>query len=453
MNNDFTLNKGQLSAYNKVVAGRNLIICGEGGVGKSILIHKIKKDFSHDTIFLSTTGISAVAIGGVTLHSGMSIPVGHVTKEALKKVASDVQKLFSKGVIKRIVIDEASMITPSTWHGFVQRLIRFSKKTKNRASGSFQVILIGDWLQLSAIMLPVDIKLAREEYGTDKTFRMQSFVDMEFDFVELTQGMRQDDAEMKAMLSIIRQAVPLSYRGKSPVYGQDVLDAIDYFNKRVIYPLPRNIPVLASTNKAVAAYNKIAFDQNYNMAGCYEAAFTGSYKAADLACDEQLYLKEGLDVIIVKNSPRDSMVKYVNGDRAVVISMSGDGVLVELKSNGQQVLIEPTRWEKHGYDTVTNEEGVEELVQFVTGSATQICLKQSASISVHRSQGASLDRAIVDLGWGAGWATGLTYVALSRLRSIEGLYLKRKIKPEDIAVDMEALKWLNEMREKANDGK
>lgn len=449
---EFKLNKGQQLAYDKIVSGRNLIVCGEGGVGKSVLIHKLKEDFSSDTIFMSTTGISAVAIGGSTFHSGMSIPVGHVTKEALKRVSSDVQKLFSKGVIKRIVVDEASMITPSTWHGFVQRLLRFSKKTKNRQGGGFQVILFMDILQLGAVMQPVDIKLAREEYGTDKFFRMESFNDMDFDFVELTEVMRQTDIEMKMMLSRIREAVPVSYNGKVPVFDDEVMEAIDYFNKRVIYPLPKNTPVLASTNKAVAGYNKVAYDQNYNGAGLYEAAFTGDYKVADLPCDEKLYLKEGLDVIIVKNSPRESTVKYVNGDRATVVSMSAEGVMVKLKSSGISVLIEPTRWEKHGYSTQTNEDGVEELVQYVSGSATQVALKQAASLSIHRSQGSSLDKAIIDLGWSGGWSHGLTYVALSRLRSIDGLYLKRKIRPDDISVDMEALSWLNEMRNKSLQG-
>ena len=444
---EFKLNEGQQRAYDMVKQGENLIIIGEGGVGKSLLIKTFKEDFGKDTLFLSTTGISAVAIGGITLHSGMSIPIGHVTREALKKVSSDVQKLFSSGVIKRIVIDEASMITPSTWHGFVQRLARFSKKTKKRGKISFQIIILGDWLQLASVMTPVDIKLAKEDYNTDVHFEMQSFKDCNFKFVELTQVMRQDDIVMKTMLSRIREAVPISYVGKKPVFNAEVNEAIDYFNKRVIYPLPKNIPVLAATNKSVAEYNSIAFENNHNPSGCYTASFTGNFKPSDLPCDEKLFLKEGLDVIIVKNSPRDSMVKYSNGEAATVVSMSAEGVWVRLKAQGEDVLIEPTRWEKHGYETITHEDGTEELTQFVAGSATQIALKNSASISIHRSQGATLSKAIVDLGWSGGWATGLTYVALSRLRSIDGLYLKRKIRPDDIKVDMKALNWLNEMRQ------
>lgn len=443
---EFKLNAGQERVYSLIKEGHNVLVVGEGGVGKSLLIHTIKSEMSNDTIFLSTTGISAVAIGGNTLHSGMSIPVGHVTKEALKKVSSDVQKLFSKGVIKRIVIDEISMITPSTWYGFVQRLIRFSKKTKNRGSINFQVILFGDPLQLGAIMSPVEMKLAKQEYGVTKFFLMKEFVDMGFKFAELTEVMRQDDVEMKKMLSRIREATPVSYNGSKPVYGEDVMEAIEYFNKRVIYPLPRNCPVLASTNKSVAEYNKIAYDQNHNPAALFEATFTGSFKPTDLPCDEKLYLKEGLDVIIVKNSPRDAEIKYVNGDVATVVNMSPEGVRVRLKSNGKEVLIEPARWEKYGYDVITNEDGHEELVQYVSGSATQAPLKQCASISIHRSQGSSLSKAIIDLGFGGGWATGLTYVALSRIRSIDGVFLKRKLRPEDISVDLETVEWLKKMR-------
>jgi len=140
MKQDFILTEEQQRHYDLIAAGvHNTINCSVGGSGKSVLINKLKREFGHETLFLSTTGISALAIGGMTLHSGMSIPIGHCTKEALKKVSSKTSKLFAKGAIKRIIIDEFSMITPSTWFGFCERLKRFNKATRNRKSGDIKV--------------------------------------------------------------------------------------------------------------------------------------------------------------------------------------------------------------------------------------------------------------------------------------------------------------------------
>jgi len=151
-------------------------------------------------------------------------------------------------------------------------------------------------------------------------------------------------------------------------------------------------------------------------------------------------------VIILKNSSHDSPIPYSNGDTGKIIDMAEEGATVRLARTGEEILIEPSRWEKHGYETRKNEEGEEELYQFVSGSATAMALKQNAAISCHRSQGTTLDKAIVDLGWSCTFATGILYVALSRMRSIGGLYLKRKIRPEDIFVDLDAIAWLKEMR-------
>lgn len=443
----FTLTQEQQHHFDIIVENkRNTVNNSEGGTGKSVLIHKLKRELGHETLFLSTTGISALAIGGSTVHRGLSIPIGHPTKETLKKISSQVSKLFAKGTVKRIVCDEFSMITPSTWFGFCERIKRFNKATRNRKAGEIKVHFLGDLLQIPSVMLPRDIAMAREAFGTSKFYKMQQFKDMDFKLVEFTKVLRQDNVEMKGHLSAIRTAVPIRFDGRKPVYNESVMAALAYFNKRVTTNLPKGITVIATTNKSVAQYNQIAFNNNTNVCGVYTSEFTGDFKASDLACGTEVQLKVGLGVMILKNSSHESEVEYSNGDVGTVLNMTAEGASIRLARTGEEVLIEPTRWEKHGYETRTNEEGEEELCQYVSGSATGIALKQNAAISAHRSQGATLDKAIIDLGWSCTFATGIVYVMLSRLRSIEGLYLKRAIRPEDISVDIEAIKWLEELR-------
>jgi len=166
------LNQGQQKVYDLIVDGHNVFCSGVGGTGKSFLINKLSEDFGHETVIVSTTGISAVNIGGETFHSGLSIPIGHPTPHNMKKISSRVSKLFSKGKIKKIIIDEAGMITPGGMYSFTQRLKKFKKNTKN---DNIQVIIFCDLGQLGAIVNHEEKKLAKKDYKTDKFYRILQY--------------------------------------------------------------------------------------------------------------------------------------------------------------------------------------------------------------------------------------------------------------------------------------
>ena len=438
------LNQGQQRVFDLVKQGENIFCSGVGGTGKSYLINMIRKEFGHETLFLSTTGTSALNIGGSTVHSGMSIPTGHPTVGDLKKVSQKVSQLFSTNHIQRIVIDEASMLTPGAVYSFCRRLARFQKKTRVRRERKLQVIFFCDMGQLGAIMNHKEKVLALQDYKTDKFYKMRQFEELNFNFVELTQVLRQKDKEMKKMLGLIRQGKG-SYKN---VRGKKVFEindetkrAVDYFNTKCYkYPLPEGVPILATRNKEVDLYNNKVFNQNNNECFVYSASLTGSFKEKEAPVDIDLHLKEGLHVIIVKN---DMEGQYVNGSTGVVTQMTCDGVTVKLDNTFEEPMLEPADWSKKDYTLEKNEDGVEELVQYTAGRFSQIPIKQCSAISVHRSQGQTLEAVIVDLGNGAGWATGLTYVALSRCTTVEGISLKTPIKYTDVVADREALEWLD----------
>ena len=422
------LNQGQQDIYNLIVEGHNVaVLDSPGGTGKSYLLRRLQEDFGHETLFLSTTGVSAIAIHGMTFHSAMSLPLGYPTPKDLRTVSEKTQKLFSGDAVKRIVIDEAGMITTNMWYTFIKRLERFNKKSRNRDARNIQVVLFGDLLQLGSINNGKDYDLSMEHFGTDKYFKMQEFKDMNFKFRDLLISERHSNPEMKKMLDYIRK-------------GDNLTEAVNYFNSKCYrYPLPKDVSILTTTNKNVDMYNNRVFNSNPNPAATIRAAIKGSFEEKEYPCESVLRLKVGLRVMCLRNDPEE---RWVNGSTGVITDLSPLGVAVKLDRTGDTHIIEPVEYEKYDYTTIKNEEGVEELTRFVDATFEQIPLRQCDAISVHKSQGSTLQEAIIDLSTGAGWATGLTYVALSRLTTIDGLYLKRKIKLDDIKVCEVTLDWL-----------
>jgi predicted ATPase len=453
-----SLNQGQQKVYDLIADGHNVFCMGVGGTGKSYLINKIREDFGSDTIFLSTTGISAMNIRGMTAHSGLSIPLGHPTRAELNKISKTTDRLFSKGKVTRIVIDEASMLTAGAMYAISQRLKAFNKRVRMKHQRDIQVIMFCDLGQLGAISNDEERKLALKDYKTDKFYRMRQFEDLNFKFCELTQVMRQEDEEMKKMLGLLREGrgmeVEKIVRGKKKKVrslNPDVLGAIDWFNERCFKGAvnTEDSVILATTNNAVSKYNTIVYDKNPNHEMLYSAGVFGNFPKRDYPLEESVRLKEGLHVIILKN---DMEGKYVNGSTGIVEFMDEEGVTVKLdnplKPGHDLVFIEQNTWENRGYDVEENDEGEEELVQKILGTFAQIPLKQCSALSVHRSQGQTLDHAVYDPGFDAGWCEGLTYVACSRVKTIEGLRFKRKLRPSDVKSNWDALTWWDEVLEK-----
>lgn len=420
------MNEDQQRVFELIAEGHNVLTHGKGGVGKSFLLQKLKEAFGHESLFLSTTGISALNIEGSTVHSAMNIPVGFPTPELLRKVNSRTAKLFSRPTIKRIFVDEWSMLNCPTFYSFVSRLRRFERKGPFRPERKIQICFFGDLLQLGNILDDKERELCKEHFGTTRVFEMKEFAELNFKHVELNKVVRTDDVIFRKYLSKLR-------------FGEDIPEVLEFFNKYVKYPLPKNVPVMTTTNKLVDSYNHQVFIRNPNPIGTWEATVGGNFTKREYPCAEELSLKCDTKVMTLKNDPEE---RWFNGSTGIVTDMSEEGVTIKFDHSGDSHLVEVSMWDKKDYETFTNEEGEDELRQIVTGIFTQVPVRQCDAFSIHKSQGKSMDAALIDLAWGAHWAVGMTYVALSRLRSLDGLYLKRKIRATDIVVDQDAVAWL-----------
>jgi len=426
------LNTQQQEIYDVIKTGENVaVIASEGGTGKSYLLKKLQEDFSADTLFLSTTGVSAIAIGGMTMHRAMSLPLGFPTPEDLRKVSSLTSKLFSGNAVKRIVIDESGMVNTHMWYTFIRRLVRFNKKARGRTARDIQVVLFGDLLQLGSITMGIDLDVAIENFGTEKFFKMQEFIDTSFKFMNLNTVIRQTDVEMKKHLSNIRK-------------GRNLEEAVDYFNNRCYKfqaPLPNDATIITTTNAKVDSYNGRVFQANRNPCAVYTASITGHFDEKSYPCERELRVKVGLRVMTLRNDKED---RWVNGSTGEITRVTGQGVIMRFDHNGKTELVEPIIYQQHKYDTAINEEsGEEEVIRVVEAEFEQIPIRQCSAMTGFKAQGATIEKAILDFGSGSGWAKGLTYVMLSRLTSTEGMYFKRRLRVADVAVCQETLAWLD----------
>lgn len=419
------MNFDQQKVFDLIAEGGNVLVHGAGGVGKSFLLTKLRERFGHETLFLSTTGTSALSIEGSTVHSAMNLPIGFPTPELLRKVSSKTSRLFSRPTVKRIVIDEWSIINTLMLYAFVKRLHRFETRGPNRPARKIQIVFMGDLLQLGNILSDVERALSIEHFGTDKVFEMEEFHDLNFTHVELKKVVRTNDVEFRRMLGDLR-------------FGENLEEVMEYFNKRVEYPLPVSVPVMTTTNALVDLYNNKVFRRNTNNTGLWTATVS-NFKANEYPCALNLRLKLGTNVMTLKN---DLEERWFNGSTGVVTDMVEQGVYLKFDHSGEIHLVTESMWDKKDYETFENEEGEEELRQVTVGTFLQLPVRQCDSFSIHKAQGKSLDKAIVDLSTGSGWATGMPYVAFSRMTSVEGLYLVRKIRRSDIAVDRQAVEWL-----------
>lgn len=443
-----TLNVGQSTAYDVIQNGGNILILGGGGVGKTYLINRVRKDFGHETIFMSTTGITAVDIGGSTAHRTLALPLGFPESGWLKHVTKAFAKIWrNKAAVKRIVLDEVSMCRSDTFTCIDYRLRSIYRTDK--PFGGLQVIISGDIFQLPPVVKfgTSDYDMIMEEYGSEFFFHTDSFLKGNFKVVSLTESMRTEDKEMKYYLDCLR-------------FGENLDEAISFFNTREIpFPKDSHLITITTTNKIADRGNAKVFKRNTNPAWTYQGVSTGVFSDKDKSVPDVLQLKDGLRVMALMNTET-----YKNGSVGTVIMCCTEYVVVHFDGDKNPVQVRPSTWEnfdtltkKVRADTVYSESELEHLkvngtdvVPVVAresiGSFQQIPLKQCSFITAHKSQGASLDGAIIDLGFGA-FAAGQAYTMFSRLRGMSKMYLDRPLYKSDIIVCREALEFYKEHAE------
>ena len=399
---DIKFNEKQQEAYDKIIAGKNLFISGAGGVGKSAVIKRAKfdleKKYLKNVAVTSTTGVSANLIGGVTIYSYFGIGLGTGSYEKLLSMISDKPKILARWRnVQTIIIDEASML-PVELFEKLERLARTIRKN-SIVFGKIQIIIVADFLQLPVIRINNngDNKLLFESPVWEKCIK---------ETIYLTQIMRQTDELFARVLNKVR-ICNIDDEVKEILRSRE----IKFFSKDGLIPT-----MIFATNAKVDKTNKHYYDKLTGMEYKYELKKTWckniTYKEKYdnlIRFEEELCLKVGAQVLYLVNSPDNP--NLFNGSRGVIKGFQS-GLPVVLFTTGKKT-----------FEAIVSDSTLDIVEDDkIIMTYTQIPLKLAFSISCHRSQSQTISLSRIDMS--NFWEYGQAYTALSRVRSLEGLFIR-----------------------------
>ncbi|MDR1027110.1 MAG: AAA family ATPase [Rickettsiales bacterium] len=409
------LNETQLRALDAIESGRdNALILGSAGTGKSTFVQYLKNASAKKIICACPTAVSALNIGGQTIHSMFQIaPRDFILPDFLKLAAKPRNVLANADLL---IIDEISMVSPDLLDA-MDILARMARKNGN-PFGGLQVLAIGDLFQLPPVITRAAEPFYEQEYGSKNAYFFDShaykranFSQFSFDFVY-----RQSDTELLKNLNDLR-------RGYSP-------DALQFFNGlKIADDERRKNAVIITPFRAVADnINAARLRELSSPEVLYRGSITGDFVGGDkLPAPEELLLKVGALVVFVRNDAGKH--RWHNGSMGIVREL-GRVIKVELLGTHEIVEVKPEKWEKIEYRRGEDEKLEEKEI----GAYTQFPLMLGYAMTIHKAQGKTLDAVVVDISRGA-FAHGQTYVALSRTRSAADIHINTPLSDRDVIFD------------------
>jgi ATP-dependent exoDNAse (exonuclease V) alpha subunit len=402
---------------------QNVFVTGRAGTGKSTLLNHLSWNTSKQIVIAAPTGVAALNVGGQTIHSLFRLPIGLIADHPIEQ-NDQTRKLLN--TIDTLVIDEVSMVNADLMDA-IDRSLRQARARPHDTFGGVQIVLFGDPYQLA----PVPGDGDERAYFAD-TYRSLWFFDAkvwqeaELRIFELREIHRQHDADFKHILNAVR-------------HGQVTAEMAGVLNATGARPAPTDGTItLATRNDAVNRINASALKRLTGRTLTAKAEVTGDFGGRTYPADESLELKVGAQVMFLRNDSahEGGGPRWVNGSIGTVTRIDAN-VYVDIDGDVHEV--EPAVWEKYKY---TYNAATKKLSKDVVAEFTQFPLRLAWAVTIHKSQGATYDRAIVDLGSRV-FSPGQTYVALSRLTTLEGLYLARPLRPSDIIVDPNVRRFMS----------
>jgi len=402
---------------------RNLFITGKAGTGKTTFLHQIKNKSLKRMVIVAPTGVAAINAKGVTIHSFFQMPFGPILPNQIANT-SNQQRKFSKtkiDIIKSldlVIIDEISMVRADLLDGIDQVLRRY--KNRNKVFGGAQILMIGDLQQLAPVVKPNEWGLLKQHYNTVYFFSSKAYQEANVVSIELKHIYRQKNENFITILNEIR--------------NDDLSEkSAEILNKRY-HPTfspskEEGYITLTTHNNRANLINDSELNKLKTKSCFFKAEVSGKFNENAFPNDEKLALKIGAQVMFIKNDSSPEK-RYYNGKIGVITDISKETVTVQCANEIDEIIAEKELWNTINYSI--NEE-TKELKEDIVGSFKQIPLRLAWAITIHKSQGLTFEKAIIDAE--ASFAHGQTYVALSRCTSLEGLVLKTPISSNAIIND------------------
>jgi len=409
---------------------RNVFLTGKAGTGKTTFLHKLKMKSLKRMVVVAPTGVAAINAKGVTIHSFFQMPFGPILPNEDLKGSGGFNRKFGKtkiNIIKSmdlLVIDEISMVRADLLDGIDKTLRRF--RTRDKVFGGVQLLMIGDLQQLSPVVKENEWSLLKPFYKNAFFFSSLSYENCNAVTVELKHIYRQDNPKFIDILNEIR----------TNTLSQSSADELNKRYERDFSPKEDEgyISLTTHNNKAEKT-NTTELEKLQGKSVAYNALIDGKFPEFSYPNKEKLVLKVGAQVMFIKN---DSSIekRYFNGKIGKVILLDKDEVVVKCPDDDFNIITTAEVWENINY---TVNKDTKAITENKIGSYTQMPLRLAWSITIHKSQGLTFEKAIID-AQGA-FAHGQTYVALSRCKSLEGLVLKSKISSNQIISDSNVISF------------
>lgn len=402
---------------------RNLFITGKAGTGKTTFLHQIKNESLKRMVVVAPTGVAAINAKGVTIHSFFQMPFGPILPNQIANTSSQ-QRKFSRtkiDIIKSldlIIIDEISMVRADLLDGIDQVMRRY--KNRNKVFGGAQVLMIGDLQQLAPVVKPNEWSLLQQHYDTVYFFSSKAYQEANVVSIELKHIYRQKNENFIAILNEIRN---------DNLSEQSTKILNERYNPTFSPTKDDGYITLTTHNNRANLINDSELNKLKEKTHFFNAIVSGKFNENSFPNDEKLALKIGAQVMFIKN---DSSIekRYYNGKIGIVTDISKESVTVQCANEVDEIVTGKETWENINYSI--NDE-TKEIKEDITGSFSQIPLRLAWAITIHKSQGLTFEKAIIDAE--ASFAHGQTYVALSRCTSLEGIVLKTKITSNAIIND------------------
>ena len=400
--------------------GRSIFLTGKAGTGKTTFLKTVVAKSRKRPIVVAPTGVAAINAGGVTIHSFFQLPLTPFVPDLKRENKFDFSKEKRKIIasIDLLIIDEISMVRADLLDAIDSVLRRF--RDRNKPFGGVQLLMIGDLAQLTPVATPEDELLLSLYYDTLYFFGSKALRQLDYVTIQLEHVYRQQDSSFIEILNQIRSGHP------SP-------EVLYQLNNRYIpgfAPKPDEPYIRLTTHNQIAdQYNDSELQKLPGRAVEYRAEITGTFPDYAYPTAETLVLKEGAQVMFIKNDLSGEH-RYYNGRIGRVVRASQGSLAVYCEGDANAIEVEPLEWENTRY--VLNEE-THELEVEVLGTFRQLPLRLAWAITIHKSQGLTFDRAVIDAD--QSFAPGQVYVALSRCRTLEGLVLAKPLATRAIIND------------------
>lgn len=411
--------------------GVNVFLTGKAGTGKTTFLRQLKERSPKRMIVVAPTGVAAINAGGVTIHSFFQFPLAPYvpgssfnTKDERFRFSKEKKRIIR--TLDLLVIDEISMVRADLLDQ-IDAVLRLHKD-KNRPFGGVQLLMIGDLSQLAPVVKESDWTMLREYYRTPYFFGSLALQQTQHVTIELQHVYRQTDTNFINILNEVRE-------NRLTPGGLAMLNS-RYCDESVIKKCGDGVIRLTTHNATVNSYNEQRMNELKGARYAFDAIVTGTFPETSYPAEKTLELKKGCQVMFLKNDSQGT--RYYNGKLGIITSIDDEHIRVRGLDDDIEVEVQPDVWTNARY--VIDKE-TKEIREEIDGEFRQYPLRLAWAITVHKSQGLTFDRAVIDVN--AAFAAGQVYVALSRLRSLDGLMLTEQLSPYSVKTDVAVTQYMN----------